>query len=79
MATFTSYSCSIRMHLMSVYDAMIAHALACGGSCTGEHGIGITKRSKLLDEHGAEAVATMRSLKTALDPKNLMNPGKIFI
>jgi D-lactate dehydrogenase (cytochrome) len=62
-----------------VYDAMIAHALACGGSCTGEHGIGITKRSKLLDEHGAEAVATMRSLKTALDPKNLMNPSKIFI
>ena len=61
-----------------VYDAMISHALACGGSCTGEHGIGVTKRDKLIDEHGAAAVATMRSLKTALDPKNLMNPGKIF-
>jgi D-lactate dehydrogenase (cytochrome) len=61
-----------------VYDEMIAHALACGGSCTGEHGIGVTKRHKLIDEHGAQAVATMRSLKTALDPKDLMNPGKIF-
>ncbi|HEX8413351.1 MAG TPA: FAD-linked oxidase C-terminal domain-containing protein [Sphingomicrobium sp.] len=62
-----------------VYDRMIDRALACGGTCTGEHGIGVTKRGKLLAEHGESAVATMRSIKRALDPKNLMNPGKIFL
>jgi D-lactate dehydrogenase (cytochrome) len=57
---------------------IVARALSLGGSCSGEHGIGIGKRSFLEQEHGAEALAVMRSLKSALDPHGIMNPGKIF-
>ena len=53
-------------------------ALEMGGTCTGEHGIGIGKRELLLQEVGEEGVATMRRIKLALDPDNLMNPGKVF-
>ena len=53
-------------------------ALEMGGTCTGEHGIGIGKLTALEKEHG-EAVNLMRSLKQALDPLNLMNPGKVFL
>jgi D-lactate dehydrogenase (cytochrome) len=63
----------------SVYTRMIERTLAAGGTCTGEHGIGLVKRKHLVEEHGADAVATMRSLKAALDPLGLMNPGKIFL
>ena len=58
-------------------DRMIARALALGGTCTGEHGIGMGKVKFLYQEHG-EAVAMMRSIKRALDPDNIMNPSKIF-
>lgn len=57
---------------------MVARALALEGTCTGEHGIGLHKQSFLLDEAGAGAVAQMQALKRALDPHNIMNPGKIF-
>lgn len=63
----------------AVNAAMIDHALSVGGTCTGEHGIGIGKRDALLREHGDDAVAVMRAIKHALDPHSLMNPGKIFI
>jgi D-lactate dehydrogenase (cytochrome) len=58
-----------------VYGRMIDRAIAMGGTCTGEHGIGAGKRSYLEKEHGP-ALAFMRDVKRALDPKNIMNPGK---
>ncbi len=58
---------------------IVARALDLGGSCSGEHGVGIGKREFLEREHGAEALAVMRSVKAALDPRGIMNPGKIFL
>jgi D-lactate dehydrogenase (cytochrome) len=58
-----------------VYQRLIKRALAMGGTCTGEHGIGLGKREYLALEHG-DAVAAMRAIKAALDPHNIMNPGK---
>jgi len=58
---------------------MIDHALSVGGTCTGEHGIGLGKRQAMQREHGTESVATMRRIKDALDPSGLFNPGKIFL
>ena len=57
---------------------MVERALRLEGTCTGEHGIGLHKMGYLLDEAGADAVAMMRNVKRALDPKNIMNPGKVF-
>jgi D-lactate dehydrogenase (cytochrome) len=58
---------------------IVARALALGGSCSGEHGVGIGKREFLEQEHGAEALEVMRSVKQALDPRGILNPGKIFL
>jgi D-lactate dehydrogenase (cytochrome) len=58
---------------------IVARALALGGSCSGEHGVGIGKREFLEQEHGAEALTVMRAVKQALDPRGVMNPGKIFL
>jgi D-lactate dehydrogenase (cytochrome) len=57
---------------------MVQRALRLDGTCTGEHGIGLHKMPYLLDEAGPAAVGAMRAIKRALDPKNIMNPGKIF-
>lgn len=58
---------------------IVARALSLGGSCSGEHGVGIGKREFVLQEHGAEAVAAMRSIKQAFDPRGILNPGKLFL
>jgi D-lactate dehydrogenase (cytochrome) len=62
-----------------INEAMIDHALSVGGTCTGEHGIGLGKREAMRREHGANSVAAMRQIKNALDPSSLFNPGKIFL
>jgi D-lactate dehydrogenase (cytochrome) len=67
-----------RAELAGFVDRMVERALAAGGTCTGEHGIGIGKRQALLAEAGPEVVATMRALKRALDPGNILNPGKVL-
>ena len=58
---------------------LVARALAMDGTCTGEHGIGLHKQGFLLDELGDAPVALMRQIKRAVDPYNLMNPGKILV
>jgi D-lactate dehydrogenase (cytochrome) len=58
--------------------ALVARALRLEGTCTGEHGIGLHKMDFLLTETGEGTVDMMRTIKRALDPKNIMNPGKIF-
>ena len=57
-------------------DVLVARALAMDGTCTGEHGVGYGKIDFLVAEHG-EAISVMRTLKRAMDPDNIMNPGKI--
>jgi len=57
---------------------LVTRALSLEGTCTGEHGIGLHKMDFLVTETGAGAVDMMRTIKRALDPKNIMNPGKIF-
>ncbi|MBD3845840.1 FAD-binding protein [Bosea sp. SSUT16] len=60
-------------------DRLVKRALAMGGTCTGEHGVGQKKIKYLEQEHGPEAVAVMRTIKRALDPQNILNPGKIVV
>jgi len=57
---------------------LVSRALRLEGTCTGEHGVGLHKMDFLVTETGAGAVEMMRTIKRALDPKNIMNPGKIF-
>ena len=57
---------------------LVSRALRLGGTCTGEHGIGLHKMDFLRTETGEGAVDMMRTIKRALDPHNIMNPGKIF-
>jgi D-lactate dehydrogenase (cytochrome) len=57
---------------------LVSRALRLGGTCTGEHGIGLHKMDFLCTETGEGAVEMMRTIKRALDPHNIMNPGKIF-
>jgi D-lactate dehydrogenase (cytochrome) len=57
---------------------LVERALRLEGTCTGEHGIGLHKMDFLVEEAGAGAIDAMRTIKRALDPKNILNPGKIF-
>jgi D-lactate dehydrogenase (cytochrome) len=61
------------------FAARLAHrAIRMDGTSTGEHGVGLGKREYLIPEHGAVAVDVMRAVKHALDPNNILNPGKIL-
>ncbi len=67
-----------RLRIERVYDSMVARAQAVGGTCTGEHGIGVGKRDKLRAEYGDDVIELMRALKAAWDPLGIMNPGKVL-
>ena len=73
--TMVSSDCFIAERLSR---QLVSRALEMQGTCTGEHGIGMHKLDFLVKEAGEGAVDIMRSIKRALDPKNIMNPGKIF-
>jgi D-lactate dehydrogenase (cytochrome) len=57
---------------------LIERAISFEGTCTGEHGVGLHKINYLLQEHGAETLDIMRRVKVALDPRNILNPGKVI-
>jgi D-lactate dehydrogenase (cytochrome) len=66
-----------RRKVQGFLDRLVARALESGGTCSGEHGVGQGKMRYLPYEHG-EGVAVMAAIKKALDPLNILNPGKIF-
>ena len=59
-------------------QSLVQRAIQMQGTCSGEHGVGLHKMGFLLEEAGAPALAVMRAIKQALDPHNILNPGKIF-
>lgn len=61
-----------------LHERLARRAIDMGGTCTGEHGIGLGKKALLEYEVGRDTVAVMRTIKQALDPHGLLNPGKIF-
>ena len=63
--------------LEALNDKVIKRALALGGAASGEHGVGVGKMKHMLAEHGPFHLETQRSIKRALDPRNIMNPGKV--
>ena len=63
--------------LSQLNDRLIRRTLAAGGSCTGEHGVGVGKKQYLAREFGEGAVEMMRTVKRSLDPLGILNPGKV--
>ena len=74
---FDPHSEDERSRAEALAERVALRAIRLGGTCTGEHGIGLHRMHQLVAEHG-EGVALMRSIKQALDPKGIMNPGKMF-
>jgi len=61
-----------------VVHRLVHRAIALEGTCTGEHGVGVGKKVYLPDELGEGTVELMRTIKRAIDPLNLFNPGKLY-
>ena len=62
-----------------IVKRMVKRAIALGGTCTGEHGVGIGKREYLYEELGVGTVELMKKIKRTIDPHNLFNPGKVCL
>lgn len=58
--------------------SIVQDALSSGGTCTGEHGVGMHKIQFMLQEHGVDAIECMRAIKAVFDPNNILNPGKML-
>jgi len=71
-------SASERVEAEAINQRIVERAIALDGTCTGEHGIGLHKMNFMSREHDAGALTMMRQIKTSLDPKNILNPGKMF-
>jgi D-lactate dehydrogenase (cytochrome) len=63
---------------VDTYETIVREAIRMGGTATGEHGIGRGKRKFMADEHGESGVRAMRTIKDALDPAGILNPGKVL-
>ena len=63
---------------MTLNDEVIRRAIDMGGAASGEHGVGIGKMKHVVWEHGPFHVDTQRRIKRALDPRCIMNPGKVI-
>jgi glycolate oxidase len=61
-----------------VRDEIFAAALRMGGTVTAEHGIGLSRREALVEQVGPDVIDVMRSIKAALDPLGILNPGRVF-
>ncbi len=75
---FPSEDTETRARVEQVHDDLVSQALALGGTSTGEHGVGLGKQKYMLREHGPAALNLMRQLKATLDPKGILNPGKVL-
>jgi len=62
----------------TVRDEIFAAAIGLGGTVTAEHGIGLSRREALVDQVGSDVIGVMRSIKAALDPLGILNPGRVF-
>jgi len=72
------YQAEDKARLVDGEHEVLDMVLGLGGTCTGEHGVGMGKMQYMIKEHGSTHVNVMRSIKHALDPLNIMNPGKLF-
>ena len=77
MPLFDAGNAEERRAVQGFLDRLISRALRMDGTCSGEHGVGQGKIRYLAQEHGA-GVEIMIAIKKALDPLNILNPGKIF-
>ena len=68
-----------RVRAQAAFDEIISEALACGGTVTGEHGVGLLKRDGLAAELSPAVVEMHRAIRRALDPHGVLNPGKVVV